>query len=240
MERTLFVFEGEKRERQYFQSIKNAFFSEEGSHVLVSFNNDIYELYKELASDEDLDPFEVIRELNPVVRCQEELSRLRRDQIGQIYLFFDMEPCDEQYSDEKLIKMLELFNNETEHGKLFISYPMVEALRDIDDHAEYLTRTAALSDCYGKFYKRWSAERGGKAYQNASKIDRTLWQGLVSANVKKANFIVGGEFSSMPVLDSLPIAKNQLEFYLSNGEVAVLSAFPIFLADYYGQKIYEI
>tara|TARA_R110001592_G_C12795426_1_gene716429 strand:- start:106 stop:663 length:558 start_codon:yes stop_codon:yes gene_type:complete len=178
--------------------------------------------------------------IHPTVQNQEELITLRRDQIGQIYLFFDMEPCDNLYSNEKLLNMLELFNNETEHGKLFVSYPMVEALRDIDDHIEYLTRTADLSECIGKKYKGLSAARGNAIYRDARKIDKPLWQRLVEANVKKANGLASGEYSSVPILDAVPIARSQLANYLPNDQIAVLSAFPIFLADYFGQKVYDL
>lgn len=240
MERTLFVFEGEGREKKYFRSLKSAFFREEENHILVSFQNDIYELYQKLSNDEDLDPFELIREMNPTARSQEELTNLRRDQVGQIYLFFDMEPCDNLYSDQKLLNMLELFNNETEHGKLFISYPMVEALRDIDDHTEYLTRVANLSDCTGSKYKGLSAERGSIIYQDARKIDKPLWQGLVAANVKKANRLISGDYSAIPVLDPLILARAQQTTCLPNEQVSILSAFPIFLADYFGEKVYVL
>ena len=93
MERTLFVFEGEKAEPNYFKSLIKAFFSGEESYILVCFQNDIYELYKTLEKDEDLDPFEVIRELNPAAKTQESLAGLRRDQISQIYLFLIWNPA---------------------------------------------------------------------------------------------------------------------------------------------------
>lgn len=240
MERTLFVFEGEGREKQYFQSLERAFFSGEESRILISFQNDIYELYKQLSEDEDLDPFEVIRELNPTVKNQAELIELRRDQISQIYLFFDMEPQDDLYSDEKLLSMIDLFNNETENGKLFISYPMIEAIRDIDDHDEYLSRTVDLASCTGRAYKRLSSERASPVYQDARKIDKPLWQGLISVNVKKANGLIWGDFSLTPVIDQRPVTQAQLDNYLPKEQVAVLSAFPIFLADYFGSKVFEL
>lgn len=240
MERTLFVFEGQGREKQYFQSLERAFFSGEDSRILISFQNDIYELYRQLSKDEDLDPFEVIRELNPTVKHQEELIDLRRDQISQIYLFFDMEPRDDLFSGEKLLKMIDLFNNETEHGKLFISYPMIEAIRDIDDQVEYLNRTVNLASCTGRAYKRLSAERGSPVYQDARKIDKPLWQGLVSANVQKANGLNKGDLTLTPVIDQKPVVQAQLDNYLPKELVAVLSAFPIFLADYFGSKIFDL
>lgn len=237
MERTLFVFEGEGREKLYFQSLERAFFDGEQSRILVTFQNDIYELYKQLAADDDLNPYELIKELNPLAKNSESLANLRRDQISQIYLFFDMEPHDDQYDGQKLLDMLTHFDNETEHGKLFISYPMIEAIRDIDDHAEYLTRTVKLEDCKGKTYKGLSAKRGNPIYQDPRKIDKPAWQALISINLKKANYVISGNISPNPVIDQYPIAQAQLNQYLPSGEVAILSAFPIFLADYFGSKV---
>lgn len=237
MERTLFVFEGESREKLYFQSLEKAFFDGQQNRILVSFQNDIYELYKQLNAEDDLDPFELIKELNPLVKDNELLADLRRDQIGQIYLFFDMEPHDEKFDHHKLLDMLSLFNNETEHGKLFISYPMIEAIRDIDDHTEYLTRTVRLEDCVGSSYKGLSVQRGNSIYRDARKIDKTAWQTLIIANLQKANYLISGSCSQAPVIDQHPVAQAQLDRFLPRGEIAVLAAFPIFLADYFGKKV---
>lgn len=237
MERTLFVFEGEHREKLYFESLEKAFFDGQHSRILVSFQNDIYELYKQLKADDDLDPFELIKQLAPLAKNRELLADLRRDQIGQIYLFFDMEPHDEKFDSQKLLDMLALFNNETEQGKLFISYPMVEAIRDIDDHKEYLTRTVKREDCAGKHYKSLSAERGNPIYADAKKIDKPTWQALISANLQKANYLISDRYNQTPVIDQALIAQAQLEQFLPKGEVSVLAAFPIFLADYFGNKV---
>lgn len=237
MERTLFVFEGEGREKLYFQSLEKAFFDGQQSRILVSFQNDIYELYKQLNAEDNLDPFELIKELNPLAKDQELLTRLRRDQIAAIYLFFDMEPHDEKFDHHKLLDMLSLFDNETEHGKLFISYPMIEAIRDIDDHTEYLTRTVRLGDCAGSSYKGLSAQRGNPAYQDARKIDKPAWRDLITANLQKANYLISGNCKHTPVNDQHPIAQAQLDQFLPNDEISVLAAFPIFLADYFGDKV---
>jgi hypothetical protein len=237
MERTLFVFEGERLERLYFQSLEKAFFDGQHSRILVSFQNDIYELYKQLHADDDLDAFELIKELDTLAKNRELLANLRRDQIGQIYLFFDMEPHDKQFVPQNLLTMLALFNNETEKGKLFISYPMIEAIRDIDDHTEYLTRTVRLEDCAGKHYKPLSAERGNPIYADAKKIDKPTWQTLITANLQKANHLISGKYNQTPVIDQALIAQAQLDEFLPRGEISVLAAFPIFLADYFGEKV---
>lgn len=237
MERTLFVFEGEGREKLYFQSLEQAFFDGQQSRILVSFQNDIYELYEKLNTDDDLDPFQLIKELNNLDPNRELLANLRRDQIGQIYLFFDMEPHDEKFDRQKLLDMLALFDNETEHGKLFISYPMIEAIRDIDDHSEYLTRTVKLGDCKGSIYKGLSATRGNQIFQDARKVNKPIWQTLITVNVHKANYLISGNCSQTPVVDQHPIAQAQLDHFLPKNEISVLAAFPIFLADYFGEKV---
>ncbi len=160
--------------------------------------------------------------------------------MNQIYLFFDMEPHDDQFDSQKLLDMLTHFDNETEHGKLFVSYPMIEAIRDIGNNDEYLTRTVKLEECKGKIYKELSVKRGNTCYQQPSKIDKTLWQTLITSNVQKANNLINGCVSLDPIIDQRPIAQIQLNQYLPNGEVAILSAFPIFLADYFGRKVFYL
>lgn len=239
MERTVFVFEGEKAERNYFRSLERAFFSDEKDRLLVTFQNDLYELYKQISADEDLDVFELIKELNPIARKDEDLKSLRRDQVGQIYLFFDLEPNDQGFSGRTLLDMLQRFNNETEHGKLFISYPMIEAVRDIDDLDEYLDRVVDLSDCRGAVYKELSSRRGNRMYQDARKIDKQRWQHLIEANLRKANLLIYGNSNVDVVNDQSSIAAAQLNNWSLRDPLSVLSAFPIFLADYFGLDVLQ-
>ncbi|WP_407315248.1 hypothetical protein [Pseudomonas sp. nanlin1] len=239
MERTVFVFEGEKAEKNYFKSLERAFFSDEEGRLLVTFQNDLYELYTQISADEDLDVFELIKELNPIASKDEVLKNLRRDQVGQIYLFFDLEPNDQNFSGRILLDMLRRFNNETEHGKLFISYPMIEAIRDINDIDEYLERVIYLSDCRGAVYKKLSAQRGNHIYQDAKKIDRQGWRFLIEANLRKANLLISGNNNLNIVNNQSSIADAQLNNGSLRDPLSVLSAFPIFLADYFGLDVFQ-
>ncbi|MEE4343520.1 hypothetical protein V2J66_18045 [Pseudomonas alliivorans] len=239
MERTVFVFEGEKAERNYFKSLERAFFSDEEGRLLVTFQNDLYELYTQISADEDLDVFELIKELNPIAGKDEDLKNLRRDQVGQIYLFFDLEPNDQNFSGKILLDMLRRFNNETEHGKLFISYPMIEAIRDINDIDEYLERVIHLSDCRGAVYKKLSAQRGNHIYQDAKKIDIQGWRFLIEANLRKANLLISGNNNLNIVNNQSSIAEAQLNNGALRDPLSVLSAFPIFLADYFGLDVFK-
>jgi hypothetical protein len=237
MERTLFVFEGEKAEKNYFKSLERAFFPNEEGRLLLTFQNDLYELYTQISADEYLDTFELIKELNQITNKDEGIKNLRRDQVGQIYLFFDLEPNDQKFSGGGLLDMLRRFNNETEHGKLFISYPMIEAIRDIGVLDEYLERVVDLSDCRGAIYKNLSAQRGSRAYQDARKIDKQGWQYLIEANLRKANLLISGDNKLDLVSDQSSIASAQLNNGSLRDPLPVLSAFPIFIADYFGLDI---
>lgn len=136
--------------------------------------------------------------------------------------------------------MLARFNNETDHGKLFISYPMIEAIRDFQDIDEYLVRTVALSDCVGARYKQISADRGSHAYQDAKKIDKQGWLVLIEANLRKANILTTHIDTPAPVSDQASIAEAQLTNGSPNDPMSVLSAFPIFLADYFGDALRQV
>lgn len=234
MERTLFIFEGEKTEKLYFRSLERAFFHGQENRILASFQNDLYELYEQISADDDLDLFELIKELNPSANQDERIRELRRDQISQIYLFFDLEPNDEKFTGENLLNMLGRFDNETEHGKLFISYPMIEAIRDFQGIDEFLVRTVALSDCVGARYKQISARRGSHIYQDAKKIDKQAWQILIEANLRKANMLTTQKDTLAPVSNQVSIALAQLTNGSLSDPLPVLSAFPVFLADYFG------
>ena len=44
----LFIFEGNKREPQLFDSIQRLFFPKDNDTIVCSFGNNIYELYRQL------------------------------------------------------------------------------------------------------------------------------------------------------------------------------------------------
>lgn len=50
---------------------------------------------------------------------------LGNTKISVIYLMFDFYSQDDRYDVNEIQEMLKLFNNENEHGKLYIKYPMV-------------------------------------------------------------------------------------------------------------------
>ena len=125
----LFVFEGEKTEDQIIDSLKKFYFNQE-MIITCAYCNNIYNLYKQLHTDEDLDTFNLLKDI-PINK--QNLKEYKRTDFAEIYLFFDYDGHDTMADDSILIDLILKFNEETEKGKLYISYPMIESIKHISD-----------------------------------------------------------------------------------------------------------
>ncbi|MCR5236073.1 MAG: hypothetical protein K6E34_02585, partial [Lachnospiraceae bacterium] len=129
-----FIVEGEVREPQIIDNISKVFFAHGNFKIItLPVEENIYMLWKKLKADDfDTDIIEVLRESNDDIK--EQLVGLSRDDFSEVYLFFDYDMHQTNLGKEDdadaVAQMLKSFDNETENGKLYISYPMVEALRD--------------------------------------------------------------------------------------------------------------
>ena len=224
----LCIFEGESREPKYFRTIQTHFFDEK-SILFCSYGNDIYELFKELDGDEDLDIVEILRESKNVQLNRDILEGYTRDDFSQVFLFFDFEFHDDHFDVEKLEKMFATFSEETENGKLFVSYPMMEAIRDVPSLATYVDHKVSLGNCSGRIYKGLSA-KGMNEFSDPRKITKEQWNKLIEINIIKANFIVSnvrGDNSSHPEQEI--ILSKQMELMELEEQIYVLSSFPLFI-----------
>ncbi|WP_252178276.1 hypothetical protein [Endozoicomonas sp. 4G] len=223
----LCIFEGEKRESQYFKTLKSIYLDEK--NILVcSFGNDIFELYKELKDDEDLDIVEILRESKDVSRNKDILNNYTRDDFNQVFLFFDFECQDTGFTVDSFLSILDIFNEETENGKVFISYPMIEAIRDIPSYTEFLEHKVSVANCRGKIYKGLSVQ-GLKLFNDPRYNDKSNWDRLVKITIEKANFILLGEPNCFKMPEQKEIAIGQCKSMNTEGEIFVLSPYPLFI-----------
>lgn len=223
----LFIFEGKQTEPQIFHNLRKYFLNEKvNEQISISYCNNIYHLAKEVKENEYLDFFELLKEKVDVD------NYLTKDNIARIYLIFDYDGHADRDSSQKLLDMLNIFDNETEQGKLYISYPMSEALRHIKDSISFKD-ICAISE---KKYKGLSARNCDEKYKHFQKYTIETWYHLINQHSKKANFIVNNSFKfPTKTIEQLEIFNNQKLKYIDiENKVAVLSAFPIFLLDYYG------
>ena len=255
----LFVFEGAEREPRIFKTLERLFFGKE-ERLVCSFGNNIYELYRQLrAFDGEGDIVSILRENNAQLP-----SGVKSSDFSEIYLFFDYDFQNTNLTlkemNARLQEMLELFDNETDNGKLYISYPMVESLYYTkqlpDEHfAEY---AISRSDCVDRPFKDFAREFSfygsldfielpDSAHRRPGKREiariRQNWIWLVQQHTSKANYMCNGE-NSMPLNKEIVaqprIFMAQCEYYLSDGErIAVLNGFPLFLLEYFKVSFWQ-
>ncbi|MBR1634997.1 MAG: hypothetical protein IJ682_08070 [Lachnospiraceae bacterium] len=240
-----FIVEGEVREPQIIDNISKVFFAH-GDFKIITLpaEENIYMLWKKLKADDfDTDIIEVLRESSDVIR--EQLTGFSRDDFSEVYLFFDYDIHQTNLGKEDdadaVAQMLKSFDNETENGKLYISYPMVESLRD------YSTGECGNKEaCYVAVeqmteYKNASSVRS--ANPHFREYDYEIWKDIIDVFAMRVSCL----FGSVDTLEYERYSEEarpyniyvQEEKKRQKGRVFVLSAFPEFLVDYYGVKLWR-
>lgn len=261
----LFVIEGERRESELLKSVCNLFFSGVNSQrVVFLYCGNIYNLYRDIRriSDEGL-PYTtlgLLRERALKLGKQSELDGIIESDVSEIYLFFDYDlhhtdlnktlSVDEKNAEVR--EMLEFFDDETGNGKLFVSYPMIEALRytkKLPD-GNFHSYTIALPDI-GEF-KRLSAEfsyypdlrfaiLNERSELSAKEEVASNWQMLIAQHVDKANKLCNSE-RGLPAdverVSQWRLFLSQLSLQcLQPPQTSVLCSLPLFIFEYFGRKI---
>lgn len=130
MDKILFICEGEKTEKKFCNLIIDRYFIDNKKpKEYVAFGANIYSLYDEMSKDRDLDIIELIREKAKLKKDMATYEKLTMGGFDEVYLIFDYDFHAPQYSFEKILEMAEFFDNETENGKLYINYPMMESFK---------------------------------------------------------------------------------------------------------------
>lgn len=193
------------------------------------------------------------------------LKDIREDEVSEIYLFFDYDFQENartlEENNNRLSEMLKYFNDETASGKLYINYPMVESLRYTkelpdDDYWKYtVTRQKCQEESFKHQVHEFSFYGANLEYiiltiksadNEAKKQEKTdaakqNWQHLIVMNVSKSNYICNDKNEIPDETDNQKdIFDNQLSKYVEAEEckVAILNAFPIFLFEYFGKKVF--
>ena len=89
----VFVLEGESKEDTIVKMMTNCFFGEKNQNIIINLSvaQNIYMLYQTLKQyDFEIDFIELLR--SEVSNAEEALRGIKRQQIDQIYMFFDFDP----------------------------------------------------------------------------------------------------------------------------------------------------
>ena len=236
-----FIVEGLDRDYRFINAMVTTFFKGKYDEVTICLPADqnIYMLYKKLQEDDfETDLIELLRENNKAVK--EKLKGIERQSIDEIYLFFDYDIHQDNLSEgqnpvDVLEQMLEFYNNETEHGKLYLSYPMVEALYDYrDGYCEPATACRFPLDSIDQ-YKTLTGTKSLHASQHMLRYEE--WRMALSVFGLRIQCLFDRERLDYSFFKEQVTAKSifnlQRQFYEQENTTFVLSAFPEFLLDYF-------
>lgn len=241
-----FIVEGEEREPKILKNLQNIHFKHSNFEIItLPAGKNIYMLWKQMEEDNfDTDIIEVLRESSKEI--ENILEGKGRDDFSEIFLFFDYDGHQTNLSkDEEDIdvieQMLARFDNETENGKLYISYPMVEAIRD------FIPGTCGtLEDCFcsimdlGK-YKHISANRSFSV--ECARYNYQNWKDLLNVFLMKISCLFECEENMSYEFYCEEV--NPMTIYLTQKEniitqkIFILSAFPEFLLDYFTKRFWN-
>ncbi|CAA6800211.1 MAG: Unknown protein [uncultured Campylobacterales bacterium] len=230
----LFIFEGKVTEKIIFKNLKQYFLDKKeikfSQDIVISYGTVIYKLYKDFFIDDELDDdLDLVTLLKPK---NDKKEIINVEEVSEVYLFFDYDGHASNADDDKLLKMLNLFNDETDKGKLFVSYPMVEALRNIKTNDNF-SQTIAISE---QKYKKEYSKNCDEKFLHFNDYTKKIWLELIMQHSKKANFIVNGEFQfpDKQIKQFEIFNQQKIKYIETFNKVSVLSGFPMFLLAYYG------
>lgn len=238
------IVEGEDREPVVLDNMVKTYFKHTEFRIInLPAGRNIYMLWQKLKEDEfETDIIEVLREYGGI--AEKKLEGLERDDFSEIYLLFDYDNHqDNLHGDidpkDVIEEMLQVFNNENEFGKLYINYPMIEALRDLE-----LDYCSAKTNCFYKKellkdYKKETAQNNNDLEQLGQyKIDK--WKKIVDGFAMRVSClfdyadVISYEQYSQKV-SSVTIYDRQKKY---TSKCFVLSAVPQFIIDYFGYKVW--
>lgn len=243
-----FIVEGAKSEPLILKNLSKCLFDKFNMEIItLSSSCNIYVLWQALKRDDfDVDIIEVIKEMHSHNQTNKEaIAALKSDEFSEVYLFFDYDGHQrnlpkECNGDKVIQEMLESFSNETEMGKLFISYPMVEAIRDY--HEEYGICHRCTCEAYKNVnYKNQTSNFA--RFQNVTKLNIQDWDALIEIFLLRSKCLLSLEDMSAYVeneISPIQIFEQQLtKFIMPYQKVMVLSAFPEFLIEYFGKRLFN-
>ena len=188
---------------------------------------------------------DVLKEMSTIAR--DRLNNLKASDFSEIYLFFDYDGHNDnipkQYLNKDILgEMLKTFNNETELGKLYVSYPMIESIKEIDVKTkDYKNLYLALDEI--SEYKQNVFSQSD--FNNYRCIDEEHWFIACNASQKRASLLA--QFKEqcnynyfIHNLNQERLYVYQKQNYINNGHLlCILNSVPLFLLEYYGEDLWD-
>ena len=197
------------------------------NYNIVSYNTNIYVLYKQLFVDGSSYGVDLLQTLIEHEKNENIKEKLKLN-YTHIILCFDLDPHDSQYSNKKIIELSQFFNESTENGKLYLNYPMIESYshRNGVDDLKYKKREVTC-DCllkYKQIVNKFTPDPN-KIYDSKN-MSKVIYQ-----NLEKANYIIGDDEKTL-YPDLIKVLEAQIEKILKEKSMFVLCTCIFFIVDY--------
>lgn len=242
-----FIVEGADRDYRFISEMLGLYFKGryECKTIRLPAEQNIYMLYNKLEKDNfETDLIELLREENEEI--DKALQGIDRQCIDEVFLFFDFDLHENNLPSDKkpldvLDEMVSFFNNETENGKLYISYPMVEALYDYkekncDPHTLCMYPISELD-----IYKRKAGENNHLASIHFTRDE--IWREIIRIFCVRLQCLFDLELLDFSFfkksISTCDIFSVQKKLVTEKKCVFVLSAFPEFLLDYFKKSFWN-
>ena len=237
MDKILIIVEGAKTETKFFKRLTEL---TDNNFYIISYNNNIYDLYKCLKNYDSDDTLRMLIYGNNNVSSDD--KTLLKDNIKNIqYIYlvfdFDFQNCKRYKRIEKEFnKILELtsyFSNEADgKGKLLINYPMMESFKDLSEFDDNSYLDAFIQADFNNLtqYKKSVSHRGIK--KDICKYTKYDFFRISKLNLIKINKLLFNK-TTMPSIDEyfrtedfsqLNIFKKQIELIKNNNEICIINS----------------
>lgn len=254
----LVICEGVKKEPSLLQWVKRAGFLPEDVSI-VPYKTNIYQLYLHIESHmdgRDWNGLDIQNILLSESKSQEE-RRILSDHYTDKLLVFDFDPQDGIFkrnpaeARRSFLQLISFFDDSTTNGKLYLSYPMIEALQHVtrrelrdglNDSALFMQRKFCLGQIGKGKYKQHVIKEGEKNLQALSHDDIVR---LIKAHIYKAEKIAGMQDAPQYELNPvdagfhLNLFENEFNSYEMKKYGCVVSTSLFYVAEAYPQKLVQ-
>jgi hypothetical protein len=246
----LFVFEGEKTEKIIIDNLNKVFFNADKSNIIIytAYKAEIFQLWNEIKSNYDFNNYlDLVTLLKN--RGNNNLQGITDSMITETHLFFDHDAHSHlgtiSINDYNNIirEMLNYFNNEGTHGKLWISYPMVESVKHFKRNINKCFINCLYEINKNTDYKHFIAKASD--YLDLRKLTIDDWHYFIVITAQKLHCLLHDiykmpDYTEIKDVEQMQIHEIQINKFINPElKVAVISAFPLFLLYYYGEPMYK-
>lgn len=239
MDKILFICEGAKTEKKFCNLIIDKYFLKQNRvKEYVAFGTNLYGLYDEMSKDDGLDIIELIKEKAKEKKDMYNYNKLVNGGFSEVYLIFDFDFQAPQYDCQKISEMINFFDNETEHGKLYINYPMIESFKHFKSipDSDYNSYEVTKEECLT--YKKYVALNS--IIKHFNDIDEKILKIIIKQNIDKYGYIVNFKLdtynSYMINFSQKMLLDFQIKHINKNNKIYVFNTSVFWGIDYFGME----